>query len=139
MLNSIYKDNHGIYPSQWIFPVKLLKSLCSLMTIQIFSLGCNKRGLICQILSFCTKLSFLERLFYLFHREWMHSSEVGRARERKKTSSDTQCKAPHETWSRDPEIMTWAKTRSWMPNWLCHPGTPCTFCLNCLCYVFGFR
>ena len=30
----------------------------------------------------------------------------------------------HRIWSPNPEIMTWAKTKSQMLNWLSHPGTP---------------
>lgn len=51
------------------FPSKVVEIPVCSDDIQIFSFGYSKRGLICQILSFCTKLSFLERLFNLFHRE----------------------------------------------------------------------
>ena len=27
-------------------------------------------------------------------------------------------------WSNNPEIRTWAKTKRWRLNWLCHPGAP---------------
>ena len=34
----------------------------------------------------------------------------------------------HQDWcgaqSQDPEIIPWAKTKSWVFNWLSHPGTP---------------
>lgn len=27
-------------------------------------------------------------------------------------------------WSQDPEIITWAKLKRWMLNWLSNPGAP---------------
>ena len=36
------------------------------------------------------------------------------------TGWGTQC----ETWTHDPEIKTWAEIKSWMLNWLSHPGPP---------------
>ena len=33
-------------------------------------------------------------------------------------------------WSHDPEIMTWAKIKSWTFSWLSHPGAPYHFNYN---------
>ena len=49
-----------------------------------------------------------------------------RPRERERLSSrlSAECEALQGAWSQDPEIMTWAKTKSQMLNWLCHRGCP---------------
>ena len=57
--------------------------------------------------------------------EWKLSYlKWGRERGRERTSSRllTECRAWHGAGSQDPEIMTWAKSRSQMLNSLSHPG-----------------
>ena len=50
-----------------------------------------------------------------------------------------------ELGSHDPEIMTWAKTKSWTLNWLSQPGAPVIrwllICMMCVCLSvwWGFR
>ena len=48
--------------------------------------------------------------------------EREREREREKIPSSTEPDVGHEPMN--CEIMTWAKTNSWMLNWLSHPGVP---------------
>ena len=37
------------------------------------------------------------------------------------------CGAWHEAQSHDPDIVTWANSKSQTLNWLTHPGTPWSF------------
>ena len=55
---------------------------------------------------------------------------VAGERERERISSrlSAECGANLMSWSRDPEIMTWAETKSQTPNQLYHPGTPLNKC-----------
>ena len=47
-----------------------------------------------------------------------------RKRERAPRRFHPQCEARHRAWTHDHEIMTWAKIKSQMLNWLSHPGAP---------------
>ena len=64
-------------------------------------------------------------------REHLHSRAwgwegAGRGRGRKRISSrlHTQHGAQHGAWTHNPEIMTWAKIKSQIFNWLSHPSAP---------------
>lgn len=41
--------------------------------------------------------------------------------ERESPADCTECGAWLGAWSHDLEILTWVKTKSWMPNWLSYP------------------
>ena len=48
----------------------------------------------------------------------------GRRRERIPGRLCAECGAWYGAWFHTPKSMTWAKIKSWMLNWLSHPGTP---------------
>ena len=54
----------------------------------------------------------------------MCRGEGQREKERISSRLPTECRAWYSTLSHDPEIMTQAKIKSRMLNWLSHPGTP---------------
>ena len=69
---------------------------------------------------------FLKDLFLLRERE--STSGSGRGREKgggsqanSELSTEPDTGLSPSTWNRD---LTWAETKSWTPNRLCHPGTP---------------
>ena len=65
--------------------------------------------------------------FYLRDRERDREREWGRGAEgeteRILSRSHAQCRGWCGAWSHDPGIITWAEIKSWMLNWLTHPGT----------------
>ena len=98
----------------WVF-TQFSETTSTLRTLMIFNHLLKK-----VILVYFSFWFFLCVFFFkiLFMRE---NGEKGRERGRSRlyTVQWAQCRA---RW-KDPEIMTWAKTKSWMLHWLSHPGT----------------
>ena len=69
-------------------------------------------------------------LFVLRGSEHVSGGEGQRERERESQAGSTFSVvwSPIWTLSHDREIMTWAEVKSWMLNWLGHPGTPIIYC-----------
>ena len=76
---------------------------------------------------------------------WWEKRQRQRERNLSRLSAEqgAQCGA----WSQDPEIMTWAETKSQMLNWLYHPGNTWVFndilklitlIIGSLCFVLRF-
>ena len=67
-------------------------------------------------------LNIFKNLFISESEEESRHEQEGGQREREKITS----RLPSEpgAWYHGPEIMTWAKTKSRMHNWLSHPGAP---------------
>ena len=74
-------------------------------------------------------------LFIMRERERVHGSR-GRCRGRGRFSS--RLPAGHKAPSHDPEIMTWAKTKSWTLNGLRDPGALHLCCVLLLPPLFSF-
>ena len=76
-------------------------------------------GFYCFMFSF----SFFK---FIYLREKERESRMGRRGEGERNPSRllTECGTQCEAQSHDSEIMTWAKTKSQMLNWLCHLDTP---------------
>ena len=77
-----------------------------------------------------TYLSFFKIYFMYFWERESKQGEEQQERERIPSRLPTECGAPLGAQSHDPEIMTWAKTKSWMLNWLSHSGTPLNLSLR---------
>ena len=57
----------------------------------------------------------------------MRQGEVQRAREKERSRFHTEHRTSLWAWLHNPEIMTWAEIKSWMLNWLRHPGASSLF------------
>ena len=93
------------------------------MTFESFETYCLREvGSIYTVL-FCFVLFFPYDLF-IWEKEGERENKGEGQREREKISSrfSTQLGAWQRAWSHDPEIMTWAKTKSQLLNGLSHSG-----------------
>ena len=52
------------------------------------------------------------------------NTQAGRGAEREGEIISSRLCTAGGAWSHTPEIMTWPKMKSWMLNWLSHPGAP---------------
>ena len=73
----------------------------------------------------CASFLFLFFKIYLFILETERKSEragAGEGRDSIPERTPSWAQSHHRAQSHNPEIRTWAQTKSWMLNWLHHPG-----------------
>ena len=68
----------------------------------------------------CLKTSSYTFIYFYFLRILFIYLGERRSRERGTSGLHTECRAR----THNPEIMTWAETKTWMLNWLSHPRAP---------------
>ena len=106
---------NGVVSKKWAFPWTH-KSFCLSLLLCPAWLGSTDIVSLCMCVCVC-----------VFEREKERAwAEEGAEEEGESIPSrlQTKLRAQCRAQSHDPEIMTWAKIKSWMFNWLSHPGAP---------------